>query len=96
MDMLLNIPEVAEMFTTKVEALSGEDFEETLKKAIALFNTLRDMNTQPRLTDGDGTAPADNAQPKAAATPQAPESSQGSRRRSRRAQTPQENDAPPA
>ena len=44
MDMLLGIPEVAEVFTAKVEALSGEDFETTLKKAATLFNALKDVN----------------------------------------------------
>lgn len=50
MDMLLGIPEVAEVFTAKVEALSGEDFEVTLTKAAALFNTLKNMQ-------GDNTPP---------------------------------------
>lgn len=45
MDLLLNIPQVAEMFTARVEALSGEDFDDTLKKAAALFNSLKEMDT---------------------------------------------------
>lgn len=50
MDMLLGIPEVAEVFTAKVEALSGEDFEVTLTKAATLFNALKNMQ-------GDNTPP---------------------------------------
>ena len=49
MDMLLGIPEVAEVFTAKVEALSGEDFQVTLSKATALFNALKDMQTPDTL-----------------------------------------------
>lgn len=43
MDMLMNIPEVSEMFMAKTEALSGEDFQQTLMKAAQLFNAMRDM-----------------------------------------------------
>jgi flotillin len=45
LDMLMNIPEVSEMFMAKTEALSGEDFEVTLQKAAQLFNTLKNMET---------------------------------------------------
>ncbi len=41
MDMLMNIPEVAETFRTKVEALSGEDFQVTLARMAMMFETLR-------------------------------------------------------
>jgi flotillin len=41
MDMLMGIPEMAEVFRTKVEALSGEDFQETLTKINAMFDTLK-------------------------------------------------------
>lgn len=44
LDMLMSIPEVSEMFMAKTEALSGEDFQQTLFKAAELFNALR--NTQ--------------------------------------------------
>ncbi len=42
MDMLVNIPEVAEVFRTKVEALSGEDLETTVARVGSLFNALKD------------------------------------------------------
>lgn len=41
MDLLVNIPEVAEVFRTKVEALSGEDFEATVKRMAHLYDLLR-------------------------------------------------------
>lgn len=44
MQMLLGIPEVAEMFRTKVEALSGEDFEQTINKVAKMFHALRDVD----------------------------------------------------
>jgi len=56
MDMLLGIPEVAEVFTAKVEALSGEDFQTTLTKATSLFNTLKDMQGVDTLMDETPTA----------------------------------------
>src|SRR5690606_33519823 len=43
MDLLLNIPEVAEIFRTKVEALSGEDFEKTINRVATLFRTLQQV-----------------------------------------------------
>lgn len=45
MDMLMNIPEVAETFRTKVEALSGEDFESTVTRLAQLFAALRTTDT---------------------------------------------------
>lgn len=45
MDMLLGIPEVAEVFRAKVEALSGEDFQNTLKKISLMFETLKTADT---------------------------------------------------
>lgn len=54
MDMLMNIPEVSEMFMAKTEALSGEEFEVTLQKAAQLFNTLKTMSTGG---NGNGTPP---------------------------------------
>jgi flotillin len=57
LDMLMNIPEVSEMFMAKTEALSGEDFEVTLKKAAQLFNTLKNMETSGnQLVDIDNEA----------------------------------------
>lgn len=44
MDMLLNIPEVAEMFKTKVEALSGEDFQKTVNKVMEMFESLKGVD----------------------------------------------------
>ncbi len=44
MDMLLNIPEVAEMFRTKVEALSGEDFNHTIAKMAQMFASLEHVD----------------------------------------------------
>lgn len=41
--MLMEIPEIAEMFRVKVEALSGEDFERTLQRIATMFQSLRDM-----------------------------------------------------
>ena len=52
LDMLMNIPEVSQMFMAKTEALTGEEFEITLKKASQLFNTLKSMD------NGNGHAPA--------------------------------------
>lgn len=48
MDMLLNIPEVAEVFRAKVEAMSGDDFETTVRRVGTLFAALRG-----EMTDGD-------------------------------------------
>lgn len=44
LDMLMNIPEVSEMFMAKTEALTGEDFDLTLMKAAKLFNALKNMD----------------------------------------------------
>ncbi|MBX3086704.1 MAG: hypothetical protein KF716_34040 [Anaerolineae bacterium] len=41
MDMLVNIPEVAEVFRSKVEALSGEDLTSTVARVGHLFNALK-------------------------------------------------------
>jgi len=56
MDMLLGIPQVAEMFTTQVEALSGEEFDETLKKAALLLNSLKNMNDPNMMSLENGAA----------------------------------------
>jgi flotillin len=44
MDMLMSIPEMAEVFRTKVEALSGEDLESTAMRISRLFAVLRSAN----------------------------------------------------
>ncbi len=41
MDMLLSIPEVAEMFRAKVEALSGDDFANTMERVAQLVRRLQ-------------------------------------------------------
>lgn len=41
MDMLLNIPEVTEMFRAKVEALSGEDVETTMVRLAQLMSSVQ-------------------------------------------------------
>jgi flotillin len=41
LDMLMNIPEVAETFRTKVEALSGDDFETTMLRVARFTQALR-------------------------------------------------------
>lgn len=61
MDMLLSIPQVAEVFTTQVEALSGEEFEATLTKAVQLFNVLKASGTVGAL--GEGDTPAEEPPP---------------------------------
>ncbi|HLA44190.1 MAG TPA: hypothetical protein VJZ27_12175, partial [Aggregatilineales bacterium] len=57
MDMLLNIPEVAEVFKAKVEALSGEDITVMLSRITDMLNNLKGMRT----SDHD-SAPAKKAQ----------------------------------
>lgn len=41
MDLLMNIPEVTEVFRAKVESLSGEDFETSLARVAHLFGVLK-------------------------------------------------------
>lgn len=50
LDLLMRIPEVSEMFRAKVEALSGDDFETTMKRAAELFKSLRNMEDSPGLS----------------------------------------------
>jgi flotillin len=45
MDLLLNIPEVAETLRTKVEALSGEDFDRTIDRVALLFKRLQSVDS---------------------------------------------------
>jgi flotillin len=61
MDMLLNIPEVAETLRTKVEALSGEDFEKTIARIAGLFNALKSLDTQDGGAGAGGQPPASPA-----------------------------------
>jgi flotillin len=51
MDLLLNIPEVAEMLRTKVEALSGDDFATTVDRFAMLFRRLQSLESEA----GSGT-----------------------------------------
>ncbi len=51
MDLLLSIPEVAEQFRTKVEALSGEDFASTLERMTLMFRRMQTI-------EADDAAPA--------------------------------------
>ena len=41
LDMIMTIPEAADMFTSKVEALSGDDFQVTLKKTMDMLKVIR-------------------------------------------------------
>lgn len=52
MDMLLNIPEVAEMFRAKVEALSGDDFETTVSRLAALLSSVQAAASPTKQTNG--------------------------------------------
>lgn len=60
MDMLLGIPEVAEIFTAKVEALSGEDFNTTLTKVTMLLDSLKDVQGIEPLIDDTAHSNGDN------------------------------------
>ncbi|GAB4512699.1 MAG: hypothetical protein OHK0046_12630 [Anaerolineae bacterium] len=61
MDMLLDIPQVAELLTARVEALSGEDFEVTLHKAALLLKALRDPEA-PALLEREQPATPTNGE----------------------------------
>lgn len=52
LDMLMNIPEVSEMFMAKVEALSGQDFEVTMQRATQLLASLRGLGGDSALGNG--------------------------------------------
>jgi flotillin len=49
LDLLMRIPDVSEMFRAKVEALSGDDFETTMKRAAELFKSLRTLDETPEI-----------------------------------------------
>ncbi|MBN8618035.1 MAG: hypothetical protein J0L63_03965 [Anaerolineae bacterium] len=61
MDMLMNIPEVAEVFRTKVETLSGEDFNVTLMRMAQMFESLRHLESGMRSTSSSTEADAPSA-----------------------------------
>ena len=46
MDFLLEIPEVTEMFNAKIEALTGDDIEQTIRKVSMLIKSLRDVDSE--------------------------------------------------
>lgn len=46
-DLLMNIPEFAEVFRTKVEALSGDDFQTTLARINSMFDALKSADPVP-------------------------------------------------
>ncbi len=50
MDFLLGIPEVAEVFRTKVEALSGDDFDKTVTKVLEMFRSMRQIDEDVQKT----------------------------------------------
>jgi flotillin len=52
MEFLLGIPEMAEIFRSKVEALSGDDLQVTIARISALMSALRSTG------NGDGSKPA--------------------------------------
>lgn len=58
MDMLMNIPEVAEVFRTKVETLSGEDFNVTLMRMAQMFESLRHLESGMRSTSSSAETDA--------------------------------------
>ena len=54
LNMLMGIPEMAEVFRTKVEALSGDDFESTMMRVARLFAAVREPDSNGH--NGDGAA----------------------------------------
>ncbi len=60
MNLLMDIPEVAEVFRTKVEALSGDDFETTLGRVVSMFNSLREVDPDAQF-GGNGSRHAEIA-----------------------------------
>ncbi|MCZ2099689.1 MAG: hypothetical protein LC121_26195 [Anaerolineae bacterium] len=52
MDLILNIPEVAEVFRTKVEALSGEDVETTMIRLAKLISSIQTTAAPVKETNG--------------------------------------------
>ncbi|MCC6804554.1 MAG: hypothetical protein IT319_16845 [Anaerolineae bacterium] len=57
MDMLMNIPEVAEMFRAKVEALSGDDFETTMSRLATLLSSVQSAASPTKQTNGAAGLP---------------------------------------
>lgn len=54
-DLLMNIPEVAEVFRTKVEALSGEDFSASMARMALMFKSLQEVGTNDLHISGEPT-----------------------------------------
>lgn len=65
MNFLLGIPQVAEMFTKEVEALSGNDFEVTLEKIAKLLGTLKTATVQQESPQEDAGSSAPPPQERA-------------------------------
>lgn len=59
--MLMQIPEVAEVFRAKVEALSGDDFEQTLTRIAQMFNSLKALDNDEASGNGSGSVHIDKA-----------------------------------
>ncbi|NDJ60866.1 MAG: hypothetical protein GYB67_07055 [Chloroflexi bacterium] len=60
MDMLMSIPEMAEIFRTKVETLTGDDIQTTMQRMVEFFDSLRqngDDVTPPPPAPPSGQAP---------------------------------------
>jgi flotillin len=60
LDMLMQVPEVSQIFMAKVEALSGEDFEKTLSRVTGLLQALKSSDTPPAELPSKSKKPADN------------------------------------
>lgn len=65
MDMLLTIPEVAEILRTKVEALSGDDFAKTVERVGMLFKQIQGVDLD--MSNGDNPAATIIVEPTTAA-----------------------------
>ena len=62
LDMLMHIPEVSEVFRTKIEALSGEDFQHTVDKVLAMLNSVKGIDTDAIITATGETSNGDAAE----------------------------------
>ncbi|MBN1284187.1 MAG: hypothetical protein JXB47_02195 [Anaerolineae bacterium] len=74
-DLLLDMPEIAEVFKAKVEALSGEDMTTTIAKINQMFNKLKagDLQDLVESVDPGKTKPAEDASTKAKSKAKAPD-----------------------
>jgi flotillin len=68
LDFLMGIPEAAEIMRTKVEALSGDDFETMAVRISGLLNMMRSART----ADAPPAAPVETTEPPKAQTPPPP------------------------